>query len=269
MGKGPQRRNGEAPHRCGGRSEARRALRAWFRTPLGRRLAEADREQLDAVLPNLFGFHLLQAGDLVGVDLVTSSRVRHRVVMAEGDNEARCRAGLRAEAEALPVASESVDVVLLPHVLEIHNRPHEVLREVERCLIPEGHVVVLGLNPWSLWGAWRLLRGRRRPPWCGHFYSPTRIRDWLSLLGFDIVQARSYFFRPPAVSGHLEFLEGLGRRWWPLLGAAYILVAKKRVLTLTPIRPRWRPRLGRAGAPVGAPFPGSGRGSCRGSTENR
>lgn len=267
MGKGWKRRNGGPPHRCGARDEARRGLRAWFRTPLGRRVTAADREQLDAVLANLFGFHLLQIGDVMDAELLAGSRIRHRVVMAEGRGDARARLGLFAGADALPVGSESVDVIVLPHVMEVHDRPHQVLREVERSLIPEGHVVIVGFNPWSLWGLWRLLAGRRRVPWCGHFYSPTRIRDWLSLLGFDIVQARSYFFRPPlkgaALGGRMHFMERLGRRWWPLLGGCYILVARKRVVTLTPIRPRWRPRLRRAGAPMGAPFPGSGRWTSR------
>jgi len=87
---------------------------------------------------------------------------------------------------------------------------------------------------------------RRRPPWSGDFRSILRLKDWLALLGFDLVYTRSFFFRPPlkrmGIMNRLDFLECVGRRWWPFLGGAYILVAKKRVVTLTPIKPRWRPR---------------------------
>ena len=45
---------------------------------------------------------------------------------------------------------------------------------------------------------------------------------------------------PVGLMRHLNFLERSGGRWWPIFGAAYVLVARKRVSTLTPIRPRWR-----------------------------
>jgi SAM-dependent methyltransferase len=146
----------------------------------------------------------------------------------------------------LPIATDSLDVVLLPHVLEFADDPHQVLREIDRVLMPEGHVVIFGFNPYSMWGLRRMLTGwRKQPPWCGHFFSQYRIRDWLALLGFEAVQSRHYFFRPPvqhhATMEHLQFVEGLGH-YWPVLGGAYLVVARKRVTTLTPIRPRWKPK---------------------------
>ena len=135
--------------------------------------------------------------------------------------------------------------MVLPHTLEFEENPHQILREVERTLIPEGHVVIMGFNPYSLWGMTRMFIGwRNRTPWCGHFYSTLRIKDWLALLGFDTVLQKSYFFRPPLQhEGSLErlsFMERYGSRWWPFPGGGYILVAKKRLTTLTPIKPRWR-----------------------------
>jgi SAM-dependent methyltransferase len=150
-------------------------------------------------------------------------------------------------AERLAVATDSLDVVLLSHVLEFSEQPHEVLREVDRILIPEGHVIVVGFNPWSLWGLWRLVLGwRKKAPWCGKFINAVRLRDWLQLLGFDVVQTKGYFYRPPIgrrrVLDKLTFLERLGTRCWPFFSGGYYILAKKRVSTLTPIRPRWRPR---------------------------
>lgn len=237
-------------------ADARRArpMRGWYKRRLGRALLEQERRELDCVLTNLFGYYVLQVGTAVDAYLLEASRVRqHVIVDRRGPEEPRCAgpdqvAILYGDAHALPLQSDSVDVVVLPHTLEFSGAAHEVLREAERVLVAEGHVVILGFNPWSLWGLWRLLRWHRRRHvlWRGAFRGMYRIRDWLSLLGFDIVQAHTYFFRPPlhgeAMMRRLEWLERLGRRWWPFLGGAYIIVAKKRVTTLTPIKPRWRPR---------------------------
>ena len=228
-------------------AEARLRLRAWFRTPPGQHLHEALRGVMDRVLPGLFGYHLVQIGSL-GNDkaLTVVSRIRHQVL---ADPAPDClEAGLRADAAALPLASDSVDVVLLMHVLEFEPDPHQVLREVERVLVPEGHVVIAAFNPWGLMGLWKLFRrlwprGRDEAPWCGRFFGRLRVQDWLSLLGFDIVQAHGVLFRPPfRHAGAMNGPAWPGRRGWPFPGGAYILVARKRISTLPPIRPRWRPR---------------------------
>ncbi|UCE90505.1 MAG: methyltransferase domain-containing protein [Pseudomonadota bacterium] len=227
-----------------------RALTAWFDSPLGQELRATEGKHLDAVLSNLFGYHLLQVGRLGQGDMLGTSRVSHAVVMdpATGcgtpeDDERR----LLGLPHGLPIASASLDVVVLPHVLEFSDTPHDVLREVERTLIPEGHIVLLGFNPWSMWYLARLLFGwRGRVPWCGRFLSLTRVKDWLRLLGFDIVEVRSFFFRPPlrhpGAMRRLRFLERFGARLWPVFGGGYLLLARKRVATLTPLRPRWQPR---------------------------
>jgi len=229
-------------------------MRRWYAGKLGQRLLASERAQLNAVLPDLFGYHLLQIGLSFKDDLLGSSRISHRVVMDPDVRRPGHDVGgnvpnvhLWGKPESLPLQSDALDVVVLPHTLEYEAHPHEVLREIDRVLVAEGHVVILGFNPWSLWGIWRLLRfRRRRPPWSGNFRSILRLKDWLALLGFDPVYTRSYFFRPPlkhhGIMSRLAFLECIGRRWWPFLGGAYILVARKRVVSLTLVKPRWRPR---------------------------
>ncbi|HEY0721245.1 MAG TPA: methyltransferase domain-containing protein [Gammaproteobacteria bacterium] len=211
----------------------------------------AEQQQISAVLTNLFGYHLLQLEDALPCDLLLDSRIRHRMVMVSRDGVRRPARGetgqFIGEPDQMPIGNDTIDVVLCPHLLEYAASPHEVLREVERILIPEGHVVIAGFNPWSVWGLMRLLTGwNKRVPWCGRFYSSMRIRDWLALLGFDTVFTRTFFFRPPlrhaGLLQRLDFLERAGSRWWPRLGGIYIVVAKKRLTTLTPIKPRWRPR---------------------------
>ena len=234
-------------YECNDRSKPVHTLRGWYEQPLGSRLRETECELLAEILPNLFGYHLLQVGNFMGRELFTDSRISHCMVLDElqtGDSG-------RAErfygcATDLPMATDSLDVVLLPHVLEFASDPHQVLREIDRVLIPEGHVIILGFNPYSMWGLRRMLTGwRKQPPWCSHFFSLYRIKDWLSLLGFEMVRSQHYFFRPPvqhhATIERLLLLETMGEKYWPLLGGAYLVVAKKRVTTLTPIRPSWKP----------------------------
>ncbi len=228
------------------RADVRRRLREWFSGSPGRHLLGAELEEIGRVLPDLFGYHLLQIGRLGDVDMLEASRVRNRMQL-EMDPDVRGGdyPSFHGWAHALPVASDSIDVLLLPHVLEFEGNPHQTLREAERVLVPEGHVLVTGVNPWGFMGLWRLVLGRRAlVPWQGHFRSLARIKDWLALLGFDILSTRTFFFRPPFrnenLMERLRPLDRLGARYWPYLGGGYLVLGRKRVTTLTPIRPRWR-----------------------------
>ncbi len=235
-------------NRCGDLDKAWDQLQAWYRTPLGTLVAEAETALIDRALSDLFGYYLLQVGRLQDADWLQASRVSFCEVMdfspESGSQEKHT--GFKGLPFALPIQSDSLDVVLLPHVLEFSQQPHAVLREVERVLIPNGHVVILVFNPLSLWSFWRWTVGwTRRAPWCGRFMSTTRVKDWMELLGFDVTHLQGYFFRPPiqktGVMEKLRFSERVGQRLWPILGASHLIVAKKRVTTLTPIKPRWRP----------------------------
>ena len=224
----------------------RNRFERWFMGMPGRMLLDAECESLRGVFPHLYGQCLLQIGHLGERDLSISSSIQRRYIYdIDPTSHVINSVDSCGRADALPFATESVDVVLLPHILEFEDDPHQVLRETERLLQPEGYLVVLGFNPWSLWGVWRLIMWRRQvPPWSGRFIGLARLKDWLSLLGFDLTEAHCTFFRPPIrrqrLMRQLGFLETAGRRFWPFMGAVYVLVAKKRVATLTPIRLRWR-----------------------------
>jgi ubiquinone/menaquinone biosynthesis C-methylase UbiE len=189
---------------------------------------------------DLFGYRLLQLGDL-GADMqyLDACPVRQKVLLTQcRDSSADCV--IVGEPQQLPIASDCVDAVVLAHTLDFSMEPHRVLREVERVLIAEGRVIVVGFNPFSLWGLWRLFgRWRGGAPWNGQFLSYPRLNDWLTLMGFDIERTDVMEFRPPTRRGGFDSIERLGRRFWPMLAGVYVVRAVKRVSRVTPLRQRW------------------------------
>jgi SAM-dependent methyltransferase len=244
------------PPRAATPEDQARSLRArvveWFGARLGEALLEVERRALNEVLPDRFGYHIVQLGLRGPDDLLGASRISHRVVLDTSPVPGAAPRGPACLPDALPIASNSVDVIVLPHVLEYEPDPYTVLLEAERVLIGEGTLVILGFNPWGLWGLWRFLFGRPgRVPWCGRFVAPSRVRVWLIELGFEVEHPRGLYFRPPLADGvrRYAFLDRLGARCWPYCGGAYLIVAKKRVVALTPIVPSWRGALVPNGAP--------------------
>ena len=221
-------------------------MRDWCQLPLGQALSEAEQQVLRDTLADVFGYHLVVVDPACQPDALASSRILHRVVQSCSAAGLAQPPGLLGRAGQLPLQADSIDAFVLPHTLEVVSDPHQVLREIDRCLLPEGHLIVLGLNPFGWWGLRRLLLGwRGRVPWSLRFISLSRLKDWLSLLGFDTVESRYVFAHPPWHYGKVQSAAGLRRvpgALRPLLSAAYVLVARKRVATLTPIKPRWRPR---------------------------
>ncbi len=216
----------------------------WIATPLGRYLVEREQAYFDQVVANIFGFNALQIG-FTQSDLLRANRMSKRFAaapqfLANGKAEIK----LLAEPDFLPIASQSIDLLLLPHMLEFSAHPHQILREVERVLMPEGQVIISGFNPFSLWGLPRLLPSRKQNyPWQGNFISLPRIKDWLALLGFDVVAGRMCCYEPPFRSEQwlrrFRFMEAAGDRWWALAGGVYFLQAKKKVAGMNLIMPSW------------------------------
>lgn len=219
------------------------ALNNWYGTPLGRALAAQERYQLEAVLPRLFGYHLLQLGVPFQSDWLSYSPIRHQICMHE--EEGVLSVGCIGEFSLLPFKSDSIDVVILPHILSLVDNPQALLEEATRVLIPEGHLVILGFNPVSLWGAARLiLKYKKQVPWTGDFITAQKVRRLLNKIGCNTLSLNSFAYRPPINNSNtldkLLFLESFGQLFWPYPGSAYILHAQKRISRLTPITESWR-----------------------------
>ncbi|WP_415246102.1 class I SAM-dependent methyltransferase [Thauera sp.] len=216
-------------------------LSAWLETPPGQYLLEWERTELERMVADIFGYRAVQIG-LPGLDLLAANRMPFRFTCARSG-----AAAVLANEFELPFASASIDLVLMPHVLEFSADPHRVLREVERVLVPEGSVVLSGLNPISLWGLRRLAARRDGVlPWRGQYRSAMRIKDWLKLLGFEVQEVESGCHVPALASApwleRLRWMDRAGARWWPLLGGAYLMHGVKRVQGMRLITPKWRER---------------------------
>jgi SAM-dependent methyltransferase len=254
-------------------------LTDWLKTPPGAYLLDWERAHFDQAVGDVFGYHALQLG-LQELDALQANRMPHKWLALEsspaeaapaassttGATSARAvssrRAALLTDAGALPFPEASLDLVVLPHTLELSRDPHAALREVSRVLVPEGRVVISGLNPASLWGL-RQRRGHLYQRWgydnlflpkTGEFIGYWRLRDWLRLLDFEVESGRFGCYRPALTSqswlDRFEWMDAAGERWWPIFGAVYFLAAVKRVRGMRLLEPAWKTRKTPAAAPA-------------------
>jgi SAM-dependent methyltransferase len=243
------------------RDESIIELGLWLQTAPGRYLLEWEQDRLDQAVTDAFGFHALQLG-VPELDGLRANRMPHRWVVSDSlvvpealpmppprdglitTQAAEEPVSLFCEFDALPFPDHSVDLIALPHSLELARDPHQTLREVERVLVPEGRVVIAGFNPASLWGLRQRVGHIKRGmglgrdsslylPRAGEFIGYWRLRDWLRLLGFEVEAGRFGCYRPPLASERwlerFAWMDAVGDRWWPVLGSVYFLVAVKRV----------------------------------------
>ena len=208
----------------------------WWQSSLGQHVLEQEKTVLQSLAQHFYGDYQVQLG--VALNLLPKRTVtKQQKVMAVS-------ADIQGNNEALPFKCYRLDTLLLVHVLEFSDDPHQVLREVERVLVADGTVVLCNFNPWSWWGLRCLFSWQDTPPWNGHFFRQSRIKDWLSLLNFEIVATEKLLFRPPIHSkkwfAKLASIERWGKRLWPILSGVSIIVATKRTIPLMPISQKWQ-----------------------------
>lgn len=217
----------------------RSSLSGWFSSPQGSYVLDWERGQFDSAVEDVFGFRAVQVG-LPEVDFLRQNRIPYRFSLALEPG-----AGVAADPLQLPLATQSMDLVALPHVLEGHHNPHDVLREAERVLVPEGQVVISGFNTASLWRLRQIFTlDKTGAPWDAKFISLMRLRDWLRVLGFDLNGGKLGCYAPPFRDKlwleRFSFMESAGARWWPIAGGVYVVRAVKRVHGMRIVTPAWR-----------------------------
>lgn len=219
----------------------------WLHTPQGRYVLDWEQARLDIILSDIFGFNAVQIG-FPQIEFLRANRMPFRFHCSEQGG-----AAVQNDPHHLPFATNSLDLVVLPHILEFDMNPHQILREVDRVLAPEGSAVVVGFNPFSLWGLRRLFAGAHgASPWQGRYISVARLRDWFSLLGHETRAGAFGCYAPPVQQekwlGRWRFMEPAGDRWWPFAGGVYVVQAIKRQSGMRVIMPKWKDRMARARA---------------------
>ena len=212
-------------------------LSEWFSTPQGGYVLAREQAYFERTVKDMFGFNAVQLG-LQGNDFLRGNRMPLR--FSAGNQMGN---DVRLICTELPFESDSMDLVVLPHVLDFSEHPHQVLREVERVMMPEGNLIISGFNPRSLWGIRRALGRKRGYPWSANFIALPRLKDWLALLGFEAVGGCFAAYAPPFHQAkwleRCSFMEKAGDRWWAVSGGIYFVHAIKRVPGMRLIKPKW------------------------------
>ncbi len=228
----------------------------WLMTPVGRYMLEWEENLFQTLSADTFGFNALQIG-FSEINALKDNRIKNRWVSnqffpeppSSNPTDGTVKLALIHDIDRLPFASESIDLIILPHAFEFAENPHMILREVDRVLIPEGQVIISGFNPASLWGLRQSigkLTGAYFLPSYAEFIGLPRLKDWLKLLNFEINRGHFGCYRPPCRTRHwlkrFAFIEKAGNRWWPFLGGVYLIQAIKRVHGIHLIDPAFRKR---------------------------
>lgn len=220
-------------------------LSEWFESPLGCALLEQEKSAIDDALQCVFGYHLVQLGVSGRLSLSGESRISHQFALHPHPENSGLISAL-ADFNHLPLASESVDAVILHHALDYSQRPHHLLREATRVIIPRGHLILVGFNPMSLWGGCaRLFRFfSNKPRWRSQYIRKGRLLDWLALVDMEPIAVYRGFYRPPlpqqGAIKYLQWLERWGKRLHLPGGGFYVVVARKDYIPLTPVKPAWK-----------------------------
>lgn len=222
----------------------------WYTNkPLGQSMLKAEQAQVTRLIANCFGYHLVQLGGIHQGFFFNKSPICHKVRLSPEQYSHFPGPSIRGDFNELPLASASVDVIVLPHILEFSQDPERVLSEAYRALIPEGKLIIVGFNPYSTWGVFKFgFKQSLQVVANARFYSAYRVTTWLNKLGVEIETKKTGFFRFPFSQESLllrtTFLETMGQLCWPGCGAFYVIVAKKVIEMPTLVGPSaWAKKL--------------------------
>lgn len=192
------------------------------------------------ILERVFGYHFVRLGNLSSDINISSCPIKHVVNITEASHE---KTSVRGISRELPLQQNSVDAFLLAAELDFAQDPHQILREVDRAITANGQLIIAGFNPYSLAGVLKYFPiNKENLLHQGRFFTSARIKDWLQLLGFEIVEQENVMYS--SLFANKRFLPGsklqrFCKRYLPAFSSMYILVARKREIPLSTIKPKW------------------------------
>jgi SAM-dependent methyltransferase len=228
----------------------------WLMQNLGQSLLAAEKKFLSGLLAERYGKHVLLMGVPGQRELIDCSVMSNRVILTPLLNRHKEYKCIESNYYSLPIAPGTLDLVIVPHTLELLDNPRQLLAEACRAVKPEGLIVLLGFNPISFWGLKKWWVKSKKMPWVGTFIHANKVKNWLRLADFELVKHDTIFFRPPIASKkifqRLRFLEWVGKKLYAPLGGVYILTAQAKIIPLTPIKLHWKQTI----SPLHAVIPG-------------
>lgn len=203
---------------------------SWRQLNWGSCFLQTLNSQLAPWIYKLYGNHLLKLGELSAEIETSHCPVSHHLLLAQTGRFCQ----IRANPAKLPLNNKSIDACLLIHTLGLHQKPHQVLREVDRVLIDDGWIIVTSFNPFSLLGLTRLSHSAGLQPFCNsRMFSELRLCDWLTLLNYEILYCRQLQCLPWRAVTSTPLSSN-----WPPGGCLNIIIARKRTFPLTPEKSR-------------------------------
>ncbi len=212
----------------------------WYLGTEGICVSDAIKTLMQVKLSKIFGYYAIEMGVHTSVfSLLEPSRIKNNIkIFSEVRAAKRSQDSIVAEPEFLPIVFDNIDLVIASHVFESSQYPHQVLREIDRVLVPEGHCLLIGFNPYSRLNLFRRLRLSKTNFKEQTFRSAGKMRDWLKVLGFEIISTHTYGYRPSIENkrlfNSLEWLDKIGMRFAKNLGDVYVIHAQKTDLAHTP-----------------------------------
>lgn len=229
----------------------------WLAHFLGSQVLAAEKAMLFSFLEKLYGKHTLLIGTPKQHTLLEASVMPQQLLVSPLFSKSIDASYIESDLHELPIASGLVDLVIVPHTFELIDNPQQLLTEACRIVKPDGHIIVFGFNPYSFWGLKKRWMKSKNSPWSNHFTEINKIKNWLSLAEFQLMQQETFFFRPPiqhaSLFKKLKWLEKLGEICFSPFGGIYMLMAQSKSIPLTPIKMRWQQQLSGVRATIPKP----------------
>ncbi len=218
---------------------------SWLNKPLGQALLNIETDILAITWSYVLGDYLLMLGDTGQSSLIQDAQQKHRFIITPNKHShSKDFATICAQYEALPILVDSVDAILLPHTLEFSDDPYQILHHVSESLKSGGFLIILGFNPWSLWGLRSLFSWGKKAPWSGSLRGASHIKDWLRLLNLELVEQKHTACHFPFIlnkdNRKAHALEKFCKTCLPILGGVYLLVAQKKTFARMPLKSKWK-----------------------------
>lgn len=223
-------------------------LEQWYETPLGRYIYAAEAEWLAEHLKQCFGYYLLQLGGSHSLKALHPSPIRHHIWCIPAHHNDNHETTICCDFEQLPLAPQSIDAFVLPHTLELWSDPKAIIDAAAGALIPEGTMLILGFNPVGIFSpAKQLLAWRHHSlPWGLKWQRIGRVRSWLEEADCEVESIKTFLFSfSPTILGNVRnqrLLEALGQSVCPTWGGVYLILARKHMVRLTPLKLKWSER---------------------------